>query len=240
MLFEIVRTVYAITGNIRLIPGLLLVGALTPPVASLALLFSRSLRPAIGVLTLAAVAAIGGVLGISVAALLEYNTAVGLGRLPPIAVAVIEETTKLVVPAVLLLLTRPRRPIDGLAAGICSGAGFAVLETLGFGAQQLLKTHERLTVVDATLLERGLFAPATHIAWTGMAAAGLWLAAGRHDWRGWGIFVGLFALAIGLHATWDQLASLPADLALSATSLAALALIGKHLVPPSAAVPPRT
>lgn len=229
ILFEIVHEVYVITGNIRLIPGLLLVGALTPLVATLAVLYGSSLKPRISGLVLFGVAAVGGVLAISVAALLEFRTETRWGQLPPFTIAAIEEVAKLVGPTALALWVRPRRPVDGLAVGVCSGAGFAVLETLGYSAEQLITAHDRLPYVDATLLDRGLFAPATHVAWTGMAVAGLWLALSRRRWRAWLAFAALFSSAVLLHAVWDQDGSTGVGVALSLASVGALAVVG-HLL----------
>ncbi len=229
LLFEVVHAVYRVTGNVRLIPGLLLVGALTPLVATLAGLYGSSLRPRTSGFLLVAVAAISGVLSISVAALLEYRTQTRLGELPPLTVAVIEESSKLAVPAIVAVAIRARHPLDGLTVGVCSGAGFAVLETLGYSAQQLVTAHDRLPAVDGTLLDRGLFAPATHVAWTGMAVAGLWLALARRTGRAWLTFVALLALAVTLHTAWDALGSVAAALLLSLASVGALTAVGHAL-----------
>ena len=85
-----------------------------------------------------------------------------------IAVGLIEETAKLIVPALLLLLGRYRRPADGLLIGVASGAGFAVLETMGYGFVVLIISHGNLSAVDGVLMTRGLLSPAAHADLTGL------------------------------------------------------------------------
>ena len=82
-----------------------------------------------------------------------------LGTLPMIAVGLIEETAKLMLPALLLLLGRYRRPADGLLIGVASGAGFAVLETMGYGFVVLIISHGNLSAVDGVLMTRGTAQP---------------------------------------------------------------------------------
>ncbi|MDT4945588.1 MAG: hypothetical protein QOH14_2321 [Pseudonocardiales bacterium] len=54
---------------------------------------------------------------------LEYKTLRTLGTLPMIAVALVEETVKMIVPAVALVGSRHRSRADGLLIGVASGAG---------------------------------------------------------------------------------------------------------------------
>lgn len=80
---------------------------------------------------------------------------------------------------------------------MASGAGFAVLETMGYAVVALVESRGQPAAVDGTLLLRGLLSPAAHIAWTGLTAAALWHAAAR-SWSGpaVGVLVGTYVLAV--------------------------------------------
>jgi RsiW-degrading membrane proteinase PrsW (M82 family) len=93
--------------------------------------------------------------------------------------------------------------------GVATAAGFAGLETMGYGFVSLLASKGNLGVLDEVLMVRGLTSPAGHIAWTGLVCAVLWrerLKAGHatFNWR----VGGAFATAVILHALWDTFASM--------------------------------
>ncbi len=223
-LFVLMRLLYVSTGNPNLFPSLLLLAASVMPASFAAFLFGLHLEFQHGPGTILCVALLGGVVGVLAAGLLEYDTLRGLGVLPGIAVAIIEETAKLLVPAAFLLLSRrPVRLADGLILGVACGAGFAVLETLGYSSVEIIRSHENLGQVIQLLLERGLFSPATHMTWTGLTATALWFAVGcRWKRYSWAIFAGVFAVAVGLHALWDSTTTLGGYIVLAAISLSSM------------------
>lgn len=207
------------TDNPNFFPSLLLIGSVTVP--SAALLFASGGRrgPIAPVGALVLVAIVGGVVGTLTAGVLEYDTLRRLSFLPMLAVGLIEEGAKLIVPA-LLLLYRPARGWAGVAVGVASATGFATLETMGYGFVSLLASRGDLAAVDATLLLRGLLSPACHIAWTGVTAAMLW------RWRN-GVapfmhLLGAYLAAVVLHAVWDATASVTMHLGVAVISTAAL------------------
>ena len=61
----------------------------------------------------------------------------------------------------------------------------------------------RVLVVDDSHVIRGLLSPAGHAAWTGLACWGLWRFVTKPTGRHFAGFVGMFALAVALHTTWD-------------------------------------
>lgn len=229
-LFELVRQVLADTNNPNLVPSLILLGATAIPASFVAFIYGRELYFDVSAGTSAVVAFLGGVIGVVTSALIEYHTLHDLGTLPTIAVGVIEEAAKLIVPIGILLLTDHRRPADGLLVGVACGAGFAAMETMGYSAVALVHSHESIAAVDALLLQRGLFSPATHMAWTGLAAAALWRAASR-GWTASAVLglLAVFALAVALHATWDSVDSVAAYIPIAAVSLISLTLAAHRL-----------
>jgi protease PrsW len=232
-LFEIVNHVLQTTHNPNLLPSLILLGAVAVPAAFVTFIYGLRLDYDVEAATLILVAFLGGIIGVVTAGLIEYQTLQRLGTLPAIAVALAEETTKLLVPLAILLFTRHRRLSDGLLIGVACGAGFAVMETMGYGAVLLVQSHQNLLAVNGLLLQRGLFSPATHMAWTGLIAAALWYAAREH-WRSRAVAVLLsgYVAAVALHTAWDSAKSLPACIVIAGTSLGLLAFTTQRLSRP--------
>ena len=234
VLFELVRRAIVSTGNPNLVPSLILLGAAVVPAAFVVFIAGRRLVFDVGAGTVALTALIGGVIGVVTAGALEYGTLRRLGTLPMTGVGLIEEFAKLLVPAALFLVARRHlHPADGLLLGVASGAGFAILETMGYAFVVLLQSKGDLAVVDNVLFVRGILSPAAHMAWTGIAAAALW-DAGAHRWRGAAAarFIGAFLVVVGLHTAWDALGSTVVYVVLSLLSLAILAVISHHLAAP--------
>ncbi|GGL99000.1 PrsW family intramembrane metalloprotease [Nakamurella endophytica] len=229
-IFEALRHTLLSTQNPNLLPALILVGALVVPAAFLAFIYSRRLAFDVPGGVLAVAALVGGLIGVIVAGTVEYDTVRRLGTLPMVGVALIEETAKLVLPALLLLWGRYRTPADGLLVGVASGASFAVLETMGYAFVTLIVTRGNVTAVGGVLMERGVLSPAGHMAWTGLTAAALWMAAVER-WSARAVlrFVLVFAVAVGLHTAWDSIGTLTGYIVLAVLGLGALAHVTHQL-----------
>jgi RsiW-degrading membrane proteinase PrsW (M82 family) len=230
-LFEYVRHGIVTTGNPNLVPSLILLGAAVIPAAFVVFVAGQRLVFGVGGGTVALTALVGGVIGVVTAGTLEYGTLRRLGVVPMAAVGLIEEFAKLIVPALLLLIVRRNRhPADGLLLGVACGAGFAVLETMGYAFVILLQSHGDLAVVDNVLFVRGILSPAAHMAWTGLAAAALWRAAVL-GWRGApvGRFLLAYLVVVALHTAWDSADSTTVYLVLSAVSLILLTVTSHRL-----------
>lgn len=222
--YVVVLRVMVATENINFFPALLLIGATTVPLSVLALVYAGRRRLVVPPWVVLSTAIVGGIVGVLAAGVLEYDTMRGLGVLPMVFVAIIEEAAKLVVPLLLLVLFRPRDARPGVVVGVASGMGFAVLETMGYGFQALLSAHS-IAAVDETLLLRGLLSPSCHIAWTGMTVAMLWrLPSAQHRGRALTALGATYLVAVALHATWDGSSSLPVHVLVASISL--LVLIG--------------
>jgi RsiW-degrading membrane proteinase PrsW (M82 family) len=205
-LFEAMRRALVVTGNEALAPTLVVLGALVMPATVVTLIYGRRLRFSVSGGVLATVAACGGVVGVLVAGMVEFETLQRLGIGGKLGVAVIEEIAKLIIPALLLVFGPWRRIGDGLIIGVASGAGFAALETMGYAFTTSITSHGSLAAVDGDLMVRGLLSPAGNMAWTGIAATGLWCAKQqRFSWRGTWTFVSGMTVAIALHTAWDGL-----------------------------------
>jgi RsiW-degrading membrane proteinase PrsW (M82 family) len=234
-LYEAVRSAVFSTGNPNLLPALILLGAAVVPAAFVTFIAGRRLVFAVHGGLVGATALIGGVIGVVVAGTLEYRTIQRLGVLPILGVGLIEETAKLIVPLVVLLIwyRNDQHPADGLLIGVASGAGFAVLETMGYAFVTLVQSRGDLVVVQAVLFERSVLSPAAHMAWTGLTAAALWQAATEH-WRGRAVlrFVAIFVIAVLLHTAWDSAPNLWVDVVVAAVSLVLLWWTAHRLAAP--------
>lgn len=210
------------TQNILFFPTLLLVGSVTVPAAVLLLEYAigQGLDGHGGLIMGTAV--IAGIFGVTLAGSLE-NTLTGSQEQVYLAVAVIEELVKLIVPLAIFLIARRRTAGAGLALGIASGAGFAVLETMGYAFYALVSRGGGLAAMQETLQLRALLAPASHLAWTGMVAWALWRIDAkpvrRFEISG---LVAMFATAVGLHYLWDLSDDLTAHIWLAVISVAIL------------------
>lgn len=217
--YVVVLFVLIETQNINLFPALLLIGSATVPVSVL-LLAEGGREPSVSGWAAGFTAIAGGIVGIIAAAATEFDVLRGLGVLPMLLVGIIEETAKLIVPFLIFLFWKRRDPRGGIVIGVASGMGFAVLETMGYGFQALL-AHHNLAEVDATLLLRGILAPACHIAWTGLTTAMLWrIGTGRRHAVSW--FVISFVAAVVLHALWDGSSSLVTHIGIALIGFVAL------------------
>ena len=209
--FVVLRTLVS-TQNPNFVPALILLGATVVPLSFLAFAQARAGRWQVPASALLVAAFFGGVIGTVVAGTLEYDTLRGLGGLPMVFVAVIEESAKLIVPVILLftVLARHARrlPSDGLIIGVASGMGFAALETMGYAFSALLSSQGNIGAVEQTLFIRGLTAPAGHTAWTGLTAGALWALLASPGGKRVLEFIGTFAGAVVLHTLWDTFSGL--------------------------------
>src|SRR3954470_12356968 len=234
VLFELIRRGIVETGNPHLVPALILLGAAVIPSAFVSFVAGRRLVFAVSSGTVLLTGLVGGVIGVVTAGVLEYDTLRRLGTLPMLGVGLIEEFAKLLVPAaVLLLVRRNRHPADGLLLGVASGAGFAVLETMGYAFVVLIKSSGNLSVVDNVLFLRGILSPAAHMAWTGLAAAALWYAASER-WRAPATarFLVTYLVVVALHTAWDASGSTIVYLVVSVISLGLLGITSHRLAAP--------
>jgi RsiW-degrading membrane proteinase PrsW (M82 family) len=202
-LYVIVLRTLVDTQNPNFVPSLILLGSAVVPASVLAYAGWSRGGAQVGSDLVMLVVVLGGVIGTVSAGILEYDAMKDLGFLPMVGVGLIEETAKLLLPATLLLFVRTRDPGTAVLLGVASGAGFAVLETMGYAFTALLSSQGNLDAVDDTLLIRGLLAPAGHVAWTGLATVALWIFAGTPTARNALRFLGVFVAVVALHGAWD-------------------------------------
>jgi len=78
----------------------------------------------------------------------------------------------LIVPACILLVSRYRRPADGLLLGVAAGAGFAALETMGYAFVELVGVAGSLLAYQARIISPENFPLSVAIDHLGMIIIG--------------------------------------------------------------------
>jgi RsiW-degrading membrane proteinase PrsW (M82 family) len=203
------------TGNLVLVPMVLLLGAFVVPVAFVAFFYGQEravdklVHAEAPLRMVAACFVIGGVVGVAISGFVEYATLTNLTVPSLFIIGLIEEGTKLIFPIAIYLRSRYRSEADGLVFGVASGMGFAALETMGYGLVALIQSGGSIGLLQETLLIRGLLSPVGHAAWTGLVCAALWGERQRTGKLFNPIVIGVFALAVTLHAVWDIAALSP-------------------------------
>jgi RsiW-degrading membrane proteinase PrsW (M82 family) len=204
LLFIVLDLAMRSSGNQNLLPALLFVGAFTVPISLVVYFYEHIRDHDISKPLLTICFGVGGALGLTAAAFIEFSTlrTLNLGAL--IAVGFIEEASKLIFPAFMYILWRDRHEADGLLFGVAAGMGFAALETVGYGMLAFTQSQGNLGSVEQTLLLRGLLSPAGHVAWTGLICAVLWR---ERQKAGRAVInlsvIGAYLIAVALHTTWD-------------------------------------
>ncbi len=194
------------TGNVNLVPTVILLGSFLVPVTFVAFAFAR----ADGVLTpqrIFTAFVVGGVLGVLGASVLESALLGKPSALGFVGVGLIEEAVKL--GALWLLARRLDRYTarDGMVLGAAVGFGFAALESAGYAFTALFTPNglSLLNVVETEAL-RGALAPVGHGLWTAILGGALFATAARTRSgrpRPRGSVFGWFLLVSALHAMWD-------------------------------------
>ena len=197
------------TGDAVFVPMVLLVGAFIVPVTFVAFFYGqeravdRLVHVEAPLRMVATCFLVGGVIGVVIAGFVEYATLTKFTVSSLFIVGLIEEGAKLIFPIAIYLRSHYRSEADGLLFGVASGMGFAALETMGYGLVALIQSGGSVGMLEQTLLIRGLLSPVGHAAWTGLVCAALWGERGRTGKTFNPIVIGVFALAVMLHALWD-------------------------------------
>jgi len=231
-LFIITTIVMFVTGNPNLYPTVILVGNFLVPVVFVTFLYDHQHLSALSPATIAQSFAIGGVLGILGASVLEplllpffvSNSDQGLTMSSALLVGLIEEGCKILAVAFLARRMRHNAEIDGLLLGAAVGMGFAALESTGYAFTAFLESRGLVGASIAATVLRGLLAPFGHGVWTAILSAVLFRQSGQKHFRLTGSVILTFLFVALLHGLWDGLPRvlylvLPLGLRISVASL---------------------
>lgn len=224
-----------VTGNINLLPTVLLLGSFLIPVTFVTFLYENEAFSQLPLTTLTAAFFLGGVLGTVAASELEAPVGAVSPVLLLVAVGFIEEAAKLLGVVWWLRRRELRSEGQGLVLGAAAGMGFAALETMGYGLIAFARSGN-LQSLGALLAGRGLLSPLAHGTWTAILAAVIW----RERWAGRPMLgrpvLQAYLFVSILHSLWDLSSFLPhvsivlpfVDLPLPALVIGAIGLGALH------------
>jgi protease PrsW len=193
------------TGNVNLVPTVILLGSFLVPVTFVVYAFERHADRVLTTQRIFAAFVYGGVLGVLGASVLEAAFLKRPSAATYLGVGLVEEAVKLA--ALWLLAWRlPRYTMrDGIVLGAAVGFGFAALESAGYAFNALF-TMEGLSLPNLVETEvlRGLLTPVGHGLWTAILGGVLFGTAARTGrLRLSGALVGWYLLVALLHTLWD-------------------------------------
>jgi len=127
----------------------------------------------------------------------------------PLSVALIEETAKLFICAILVRTRHIRFLMDAVVFGAAAGMGFAAVESVIYGWVNI-DEGSSLGML-AVLWMRALLSPFGHGTWTAIATAGIWYASRSKNsnlgdgkpWTRWRRTLEMLIAAVVLHALWN-------------------------------------
>lgn len=200
-------------GNPKLIPGLIMMGSLAVPLATVILFFELNVPRNISFNRVLMLVATGGIVSLFVA-LVGFSVS-DLGWLGASQAGIVEEIGKLLAVIIVARSFKGKYILNGLLYGAAVGAGFAFFESAGYAFEYLEKSG-RLDVMFDVIQLRAFLTPFGHVAWTAIAAGALWRVKGDKSFSLGMLFDGGFlktmAIPVILHMTWDSPFSSPFDL----------------------------
>jgi RsiW-degrading membrane proteinase PrsW (M82 family) len=219
--------IYLETNNTNCVPGIMILGSIAVPLATLILFFELNTPRNVSLHVLGKLFLFGAIASLGVA-LLGY--ALPIFQVSDMEAGIVEEVAKLLTVVVVMRSARHPYILNGILFGATVGAGFACFETAGYalnlgllagllpavqGAQQVSPAamHAGVVAMLQILLMRGIESPLGHVAWTSIAAGAFWRVKGDKptsvsmlfDHR----FLKAFLIPMSLHAIWDAPWQLP-------------------------------
>jgi protease PrsW len=192
------------TGNVNLVPTIILLGSFLVPVAFVTYAFGQA-DQVVTAQRIFTAFVYGGVVGVLGASVLETAFLRQPSGPAYLWVGLVEEAVKL---AALWLVARrlPRYTMrDGIVLGSAVGFGFAAFESAGYAFDALFSAGgpSLLNLVETEVL-RGILAPVGHGLWTAILGGTLFaVAARRGRLRLSGAVLGSYVLVALLHGLWD-------------------------------------
>jgi RsiW-degrading membrane proteinase PrsW (M82 family) len=235
VLWVLAVIVTAITGNVILLPTVILLGSFTVPVTGVFYVFEHEPHEIVTADRIIMAFLVGGVLGTLAASLVESWLLPAAGVFQYILVGLIEELVKGL--ALIAIAWRLHRYVtrDGFVLGTAVGLGFAAFESSGYALVSLF-TPQGLSLSNIVMTEalRGLLAPVGHGLWTAILGAAIFSVASRRGHiRITGLVIGAYLLVSVLHGLWDSMQAIALVLTLFFTATAhQIALLQQGTMPP--------
>lgn len=241
-LWILTLVVATLTGNIILLPTVVMIGSFLVPVTAVVWYLDHDPSLELSPRRVLAAFIIAGVLGVLGASVLEYYL-VGTGILGNLEVGLIEEFVKAVLIVVVAWGIHAFHTRDGMVLGATVGFGFAALESSGYALASLFvvqghRLYLSLDAVVATELIRGILAPFGHGMWSAVVGGAIFAVSRRtgHLRLGWTV-LGAYLLVAVLHAAFDSLNGIVGYVIVSAVGLIPLVWMWRAARPGSSRQP---
>jgi RsiW-degrading membrane proteinase PrsW (M82 family) len=197
-----------LTGNIILLPTIVLLGSFLVPVTAISWYLDHDGSASLSPRRIVSAFIIAAVLGLIAASLLEFWLVYGNGPIGLLKVGFIEEFVKGAAIILLALGLRSYTTRDGMVLGAAVGFGFAALETSGYALASLFVVQGQqlflsLPSVVFTELVRAVLAPFGHGLWSAILGGAIFYAARHGRVRMiWSVLAAYIAVSL-LHAAFD-------------------------------------
>jgi len=190
--------------NANLIPGLIMMGSLAVPLATVFLFFELNTPRNVSFHRVLMLVCFGGIISLIIS--LAGFSAANLDWLGASAAGIVEELGKLLAVVLVVRGNRYRYILNGLLFGAAVGAGFAIFESAGYAFNALL-ANLSLDAMTANIQVRAVLSPFGHVAWTAISAAALWRARQGQPLKLQHFFdptfLKAFCIPVGLHMIWN-------------------------------------
>jgi protease PrsW len=190
--------------NSKLIPGLIMMGSLAVPLATVFLFFELNTPRNVSFHRVLTLVCLGGIVSLIIS--LFGFSAASLDWLGASSAGIVEETGKLLAVVLVVRGNRYRYILNGLLFGAAVGAGFAVFESAGYAFNALLDNRS-LDAMTTNIQVRAMLSPFGHVAWTAISAAALWRARQGEPLKFQHFFdpafLKAFCIPVALHMIWN-------------------------------------
>lgn len=190
--------------NTNLIPGLIMMGSVAVPLATVFLFFELNTPRNVSFHQVLMLVCFGGIVSLFVS-LIGFSFR-SLDWLGASQAGIIEEIGKLLTVFLIVRKSQYKYILNGLLFGAAVGAGFAAFESAGYAFNALLRDRS-LDSMSTVIHLRAFLSPFGHVAWTAIAAGVLWRIKGEQPLRVNMLvdprFLKPFCIPVVLHMVWN-------------------------------------
>ena len=229
VVYFIFYQMFSLSENSRIVPGLIIMGSLAVPLATVFLFWELNTPRNVSFHMVLILVCLGGVISLAVS-LIAFDVA-HLEWLGAASAGICEEIGKLLTVVLVVRNTKYKYILNGLVFGAAIGGGFGAFETAGYSfsdgffdsflrffvrnpnseALDKLVGHALVYGYDGMIYlihRRSYYAPFMHVAWTAISAGALWRVKGANPIR-IGMFfdprfLRTFFVPVLLHMFWNS------------------------------------
>lgn len=213
-------------GNTNALPGMIVVGSFTVPLATMVLFMELNVWRNISMYVVIKTFLVGGCASIvTTLFLFQLFSVEDMDFVGAFIVGLVEEMGKAIIVYFFIKKVYKRSILSGLLIGASIGAGFAAFESAGYAMQpmitflqyagyaqaygQSVDYGEMLDAINQSVILRGFLAPGGHVAWAAISGAALVIASKSEKQYTVELlmnpkFLRLFAIPVILHGLWDS------------------------------------